>query len=582
MNYQIGDNIFGDWKIISELGEGGYGRVFELQKNEYGITTKSALKTMRIPKSESDVRTVLSEGMDKESVTQMFQEVVDDLVKEIAIMTTLKSHPNIVRYEDHKVQKDLSGIGWDILIRMELLQPLNQYVSSKEVSEDDVIQIGIDIGNAIAYCERKGLIHRDIKPENIFVDELGIFKLGDFGIARTVEKTTGGLSRKGTELYMAPEVYLGKTYDSTVDIYSLGLVLYKLLNGGRLPFYPRDKKTLSFIDREQAVSMRIRGEKIEAPRFASDEISKIILKACAYEPSQRYQDAASLLNDLKALQNSKVSQTKDKENNEKGAIIEEEYDWHQNTFSRTTPISGYSSQGGQSEENSNSSSSEINEDSVYGQKSEDYDNSSSRVQKEEYTFSENTSPIGGNYSRENDKESDFTKEYTTENIKYTNTPIVEMNRTKREKPSFIPAPNNSKKSFRFGTEFKKNKNKLRLYAVLSIIGMIITIPVYEKWELHVVIDVSTTLSLWNLLYKLSRLPIVFCICIFDICAFVVHKNIIIKIMISLSIVIGMFAFLLSVFWIRFSLIIIIRYVVVLMAFILFIRSFLVFKWIELK
>ena len=70
--------------------------------------------------------------------------------------------------------------------------------------------MGRELTSALIFCQKKGLIHRDIKPENIFVSEAGQFKLGDFGVARTVEKTTGGLSRKGTEKYMAPEVYLGK------------------------------------------------------------------------------------------------------------------------------------------------------------------------------------------------------------------------------------------------------------------------------------------------------------------------------------------------------------------------------------
>ena len=86
--------------------------------------------------------------------------------------------------------------------------------------------------------DRYHVVHRDIKPENIFVSATGDFKLGDFGIARTIEKTTFGMSKKGTYPYMAPEIYQGKESDILVDMYSLGLVMYRMLNDNRLPFFP--------------------------------------------------------------------------------------------------------------------------------------------------------------------------------------------------------------------------------------------------------------------------------------------------------------------------------------------------------
>lgn len=153
--------------------------------------------------------------MDKDSATQYFREVVEELVKEFAMMERLKGNTNIVTYEDHKVVPHTDGMGWDILIRMELLTPLQDYMSNKNLQEVDVIKLGIDMqgfGNLSAIAN---IIHRDIKPENIFVSELGDYKLGDFGIARTAEKTTSGMSKKGTYTYMAPEVYRGEAYTAT-------------------------------------------------------------------------------------------------------------------------------------------------------------------------------------------------------------------------------------------------------------------------------------------------------------------------------------------------------------------------------
>lgn len=74
--------------------------------------------------SEKEVQESRSGGMDEESISQYFRGFVDDLIKEIAVMTKLSGHPNIVAYQDHHVDEHTDGIGWDIMIRMELLESL--------------------------------------------------------------------------------------------------------------------------------------------------------------------------------------------------------------------------------------------------------------------------------------------------------------------------------------------------------------------------------------------------------------------------------------------------------------------------
>lgn len=155
-----------------------------------------------------------------------------------------------------------------------------------------------DICRALVFIQKQGLIHRDIKPANIFVDSLGQFKLGDFGVARTAELTMGGMSKQGTENYMAPEVYHGKPYGASVDIYSLGLVLYRMMNANRLPFYPPAPQRIGLADRENALISRMKGEPLPAPAQASPEFAQIILKACAHDPKERYQTAGQMLEAL--------------------------------------------------------------------------------------------------------------------------------------------------------------------------------------------------------------------------------------------------------------------------------------------
>lgn len=131
-----------------------------------------------------------------------------------------------------------------------------EYYAGKNLTEKEVMKLGIDLCRSLEYCGQLHIIHRDIKPENIFVSRFGDFKLGDFGIARELEKTMSTLSKKGTYSYMAPEMYRGEQYDSRVDIYALGLVLYKLMNHNRLPFLNLEKQLITYRDKENALTRR--------------------------------------------------------------------------------------------------------------------------------------------------------------------------------------------------------------------------------------------------------------------------------------------------------------------------------------
>lgn len=287
--YKKLEPFWGVWKIKKLLGEGSFGKVFEIEREDFGRTYKAALKVITIPQSESELKSVLADGLDAQSVTEYYRSFVMEVVEEFALMADFKGNSNIVSYEDHMVVEHQNGIGWDILIRMELLTPLLEYTSAEHpMGRNDVIKLGVDMCRALEYCRKQNVIHRDIKPENIFVSRGGDFKLGDFGIARTAEKTMSGLSRKGTFSYMAPEVYKGEEYGASVDIYSLGIVLYRLLNKNRTPFLPVYPKQITHSDRENAIAQRIAGQQMALPVDAQDRLGKIILKACAFRPQDRY------------------------------------------------------------------------------------------------------------------------------------------------------------------------------------------------------------------------------------------------------------------------------------------------------
>ncbi len=291
MSYLNLGETWNGWVIEDFIGAGSYGEVYKIVKREFGHIYESALKVIRIPQSQAEVKTAYIEGMDKNSVAEYFRSMVEEIVSELELMSQLKGNSNIVSYEDHTVTPVDEGIGWTICIRMELLKPLIEKQMEAEFDVHEIIKLGIDICNALDLCEKNRIIHRDVKPENIFYSTLGFYKIGDFGIARRLENATSGMSKKGTYSYMAPEVYQGKPYGITVDVYSLGIVLYKLLNDNRLPFFPRYPETIRFSDNERANQDRFSGKKMPLPSHAENSLGEVILKACEYDPEDRYKDA---------------------------------------------------------------------------------------------------------------------------------------------------------------------------------------------------------------------------------------------------------------------------------------------------
>lgn len=299
--YGIGSIVFEKWIIKHKLGEGSFGTVYEVQREDFGEVYRAALKVITVPQNDAEFKSALDEGMSRTQAEEYFYSVVEDIVREFAIMAKLKGTANVVSYEDHAVIRHKDGVGWDILIRMELLNPLLPYAYQHPMARRDIIRLGIGICKALELCQKYNVIHRDIKPENIFVSDNGDYKLGDFGIARTIERTMSGLSKKGTYNYMAPEVYRGGEYGFSVDIYSLGIVLYRLLNQNRIPFLPQPPEPITFHQREEALARRMGGEALPKPFYAEGRLAEIVQKACAYDPKERYSSPALMRQELEAI-----------------------------------------------------------------------------------------------------------------------------------------------------------------------------------------------------------------------------------------------------------------------------------------
>ncbi len=303
MRLQLNDIIFNNWKIKKVIGEGSFGVVYEIEREEFGHIYKAAAKVISIPKSQYDYMDVLDGDMSEENITAYYRSLVDDIIVECDLMERMKGDSHIVSYEYHHVVQEDDGMSWTIYIRMELLTPLINSIREKKLSEKDVVQLGIDLCRALETCQKFNVIHRDIKPENIFISNTQNYKLGDFGISKALERSEMAVSKKGTQLYMAPEVYRGEKYDATVDIYSLGLVLFRLTNNNRTPFLPDAPAPIYYQDKEMALQKRLSGIPIPQPCNAGETLSAIIQKACSFSPADRYHTPKEMRKDLEKILN---------------------------------------------------------------------------------------------------------------------------------------------------------------------------------------------------------------------------------------------------------------------------------------
>ena len=303
------ETFWPQWHVVKRLGGGAFGDVFEIFRDNHGVPMYSALKVLRI--SDREAAFALPQENDgsnnaeennRNGNTSGENDIPEVFMNEIRIMEALRGAPNIVFIEDFYFQK--SAETSSLYVRMELLTSFVDVMSDRQrkgspFAIPEVLKIGKDICTALSFCEQRNIIHRDIKPANLFVDKFGNYKVGDFGASKRMETIhpTHTMTGIGTVSYMAPEIFAGMSYNNTVDIYALGMVLYQLLNNGRIPFLPTyGRYTVRDID--AANYRRLRGEELPqlvGIRVCGDTIGarldSVIRRACDPDSRRRYRTA---------------------------------------------------------------------------------------------------------------------------------------------------------------------------------------------------------------------------------------------------------------------------------------------------
>ncbi len=269
----IGRVIQGRYRIVELLGRGGMAEVYKAYQES--LDRYVAIKLMH--------------GFlaDDEEFLRRFQ-------REARSVATLR-HPNIVQVHDFDRDED------DYFMVMEYidgptLKSVLEELAGKQARFPHARALNIfrDLGGALSYAHKRGMVHRDIKPANIMVDSSDHVVLTDFGIAKMVTGTQlkASGSMVGTPSYMVPEQGLGKAGDQRSDLYSLGVVLYQLLTG-HLPYQA---------DTPLAVILMHVNDPLPDPVTINPDLSpglqRIIQRSLAKVPTERYQTVDEMMHHL--------------------------------------------------------------------------------------------------------------------------------------------------------------------------------------------------------------------------------------------------------------------------------------------
>ena len=281
-NNLVGQSLFGEYTITRKLGEGGMGAVYLAQQNS--IDQKIAVKVLHEHAAESD-------------------ELIQRFHREARVVSML-THPNIIRV--FIFGRTEGGL---LYLAMEYVegQSLRDRMGSQPMEEIQAIKLMKQLCSGLSEAHDLGIIHRDLKPDNVlltdFRGESNFVKILDFGIAKINEVEGGPEQQKltqagivyGTPEYLSPEQAQAMELDNRTDLYSLGVMLYELITG-KVPFTgstPVQILTAHVFNEVPPLATA-------APGPVAPTMQRIIMKALAKDPDERFQDAMEMFEALVA------------------------------------------------------------------------------------------------------------------------------------------------------------------------------------------------------------------------------------------------------------------------------------------
>ena len=242
---------------------------------------KYIVKIISVPASQTKLDALLLTGAypDKDSALAYFKAVADDIVAEKKILDGLAQLEGFVAFEDCQIVPMDDATGYDVYLLSAYKLSLERNHLKKPMTQLEAVNLGLDICAALSCCRRSGYMFVDLKPSNIYIVGDKEYRIGDLGFVRLNSLKYESLPDKYRSCYTAPEAEDSfASLNDTMDIYSAGLVLYQVFNGGVLPF-----------EGNQAPC-----EKFDAPAYADEEMAAIILKACDPDPNERWEDPVQM------------------------------------------------------------------------------------------------------------------------------------------------------------------------------------------------------------------------------------------------------------------------------------------------
>ena len=287
----VGQRI-GAWRIVREIGRGGMGAVYLAERADQEFEQRVAIKVVR-------------RGMDTDEIVRRFRS-------ERQILAHL-DHPNIAKLFDGGTTED--GRPYFVMEHVEG-RPIDQFCAERKLPVRERLELFRQACAAIHFAHQNLIVHRDLKPANILVTADGVPKLLDFGIAKLLDPTQDPLAltrldlRPMTPEYASPEQVRGEPITTASDVYSLGVLLYRLLTGQR-PYRPTtDHQALAdAICKTEPVrpsSVIARAGEVKPPdaetrllrRQLAGDLDNIVLMAMRKDPQRRYASADQLSNDI--------------------------------------------------------------------------------------------------------------------------------------------------------------------------------------------------------------------------------------------------------------------------------------------
>jgi serine/threonine protein kinase len=265
----IGETIL-NYKILEKLGEGGMGEVYKAQDTK--LDRFVALKFLPSQLTASE-----------DNKARFIQE---------AKAASAMNHPNVCTIYD------IQEFDSQLFIVMEYIDGQTLRDRKKNISEKQILDIGIQVAEGLAAAHEKGIVHRDIKPENIMIRKDGIVQIMDFGLAKlrtsdNASRLTKAGTTMGTMGYMSPEQVQGLDIDHRTDIFSLGVVLYELL-AGESPFKGMHETAIMY------EIVNVEPPPISTIKEGIDpQLDGIILECLEKDKDERFQSAKELAKNLR-------------------------------------------------------------------------------------------------------------------------------------------------------------------------------------------------------------------------------------------------------------------------------------------